>query len=153
MTKQGELRLALITHCTEFIENQLSHVHEAIAVAKNAAKEESKSSAGDKHETGKSHLQLTQENNSKHLANLQQQKRVIKLLENYVPDGTVKLGSLVQTTNGYYFIALGVGQVKVLNETVFVVSPVSPVGKVMLNKQQGDQAQFNALKFTINSIE
>lgn len=139
-------------HCTQFIEDQLSHVHEAIAVAKNAAKEESKSSAGDKHETGKSHLQLTQENNSKHLANLQQQKRVIKLLEGHESDGTVQLGSIVNTPKGIYYLAIGIGQVKIDNTTVFVVSPASPVGKAMMNKKVGEIATFNTLKLEIKEI-
>lgn len=146
------LKTKLISHCTQFIEDQLAHVHEAISLAKNAAKEESKSSAGDKHETGKSHLQLTQENNSKHLANLQQQKRVIKLLESCQASETVKLGSIVSTNKGVYYLAIGIGQVRVNQTLVYVVSPASPVGKAMMNRKIGEVVKFNALNIEIKEI-
>lgn len=152
MTDLTALKQDLITHCTAFIEKQLSHVHQAIEVAKSTAKEESKSSAGDKHETGKSHLQLTQENNSKHLNNLQQQKRVIKLLEAYDAKDFIQLGSLVDTSNGLYFLAIGVGQVKVNDITVFIVSPASPVGKALMHKQVNELAVFNQLNLQIKEI-
>ena len=67
MTKMNQFKQDLIAYCTEFVETQISHVQSAIDSAKESAQNESKSSAGDKHETGKSLMQLEQENNAQHL--------------------------------------------------------------------------------------
>ena len=78
MSQFTKERQDLINYCTTFIEDQINHVQSVIDSAKESAQNESKSSAGDKHETGKSLMQLEQENNALLLDNMLKQKPAIR---------------------------------------------------------------------------
>ncbi|MGB0806959.1 MAG: hypothetical protein ACPGRC_09730 [Salibacteraceae bacterium] len=145
-------RQELIKYCTSFIENQIKHVQSVIDSAKESAQNESKSSAGDKHETGKSLMQLEQENNAMLLDNMLKQKPAIKVLENFKPSSTVKMGSIIQASNGIYYIGIGIGVVKLLGKDYFIISPTAPVGKLFMGKQKGDEVSFNGKKIQIVEV-
>lgn len=152
MPNYQELKEALIQHCIDFIEEQINHVQTAINSAKESAQNESKSSAGDKHETGKSLMQLEQENNAQHLNKMLNLKRVIPLLKSYENGNEISIGSLVNTSQGLYYLALGIGVAKVMDSTVFVISPTSPIGKILQDKSVGDEVQFNGKSIQITSV-
>ena len=139
----------LIDYCTSFIENQINHVQAVINSAKESAQNESKSSAGDKHETGKSLLQLEQENNAILLQKMMTQKPVIQLLKDHKISETISLGSLIETNLGVYYIALGIGLVNLNDKKYFVISPSAPVGKLFIGKKVGDEVTFNNKNITI----
>ncbi|MFT4753926.1 MAG: transcription elongation GreA/GreB family factor [Salibacteraceae bacterium] len=149
MGELREVKVDLIQYCTSFIDNQINHVQAVINSAKESAQNESKSSAGDKHETGKSLLQLEQENNAILLRKMQSQKPVIQILKEYTPKETVSLGSLIETNLGFYFIAIGIGLVKLNTQDFFIISPTAPVGKLFIGKMIGDQVSFNGKNITI----
>lgn len=152
MTEMDQLKQALIEYCTQFVETQIKHVQTAIDSAKESAQNESKSSAGDKHETGKSLMQLEQENNAQHLSKMLGQKRIITLIQNHQNGGMIELGSLVETNVGYYYLALGIGKVEIESQTCFVISPTSPVGKVFQNKKADDKVTFNGKTIHILNV-
>lgn len=147
-----KLRVELIQYCADFIDNQINHIQEEIQSAKLSAQAESKSSAGDKHETSKSLLQLSQENNASLLANLWQQKPVIQQLAQAIPSECIGLGSIIDTDNGIYFIAIGIGAVKLNNNTYFVISPTAPVGKLCMGKKAGDTIVFRENRISILGV-
>ncbi len=152
MVKQEYLKAELIHYCTKFVENQIANVQMAIDSAKESAQNESKSSAGDKHETGKSLMQLEQENNAQHLNNMLNQKRIITLIQQRDHSPEISLGSLIETNSGYYFIAIGIGKVTIENTDVFIISPTAPVGKVFQGKTIGDEVKFNGRSIKITNI-
>lgn len=152
MTTLDQEKQQLIAYCSSFIEDQLNHVQTVIDSANESAKNESKSSAGDKHETGKSLLQLEQENNAQLLNNMLSQKRIISLLQNHEVTGQISLGSLVETDQGAYFIAIGIGKVQVKQKDYFVISPSSPVGLAFKNKKKGDEVTFNGKSMQILEV-
>jgi len=152
MANYPKLKEELIQYCIDFIEEQINHVQTAINSAKESAQGENKSSAGDKHETGKSIMQLEQENNAQHLNKMLNLKRVIPLLKNYEKSSNASIGSLVATSQGLYYLALGIGIVDISKEKVFVISPTSPIGKVLQGKTIGDQVKFNGKSFLIKEI-
>ena len=152
MTGFDHRREFLTRYCEWFIEEQISHVQNAINLAKESAQNEQKSSAGDKHETGKSLMQLEQENNSIHLQKMQNLQRVIPMLQSFTPSETVKLGSIVETSIGTYFVALGIGKVQFEGMDVFVISPASPIGKLLLSKKVGETVKFQNQLITITKV-
>ena len=149
LSKQKE---DLIAYCALFIENQINHVQEVINSAKESAQNESKSSAGDKHETGKSMMQLEQENNAILLDKMVGQKRVISILQNHKHSTEISLGSLIETSNGTYYIGIGIGIVELKKEKFFVISPTAPVGKLFIGKTIGDEVKFNGKTITILNV-
>lgn len=152
MVKHEHLKAELIQYCTKFIETQIAHVQAAIDSAKESAQNESKSSAGDKHETGKSLMQLEQENNAQHLNNMLNQKRIITLIQQRESSPEISLGSLIETNSGLYFIAIGIGKVSMDHADVFVISPTAPVGKIFQGKTIGDEVKFNGRSIKITNV-
>ena len=152
MANYSKLKEELIQYCIDFIDEQINNVQTAINSAKESAQNESKSSAGDKHETGKSLMQLEQENNAQHLNKMLNLKRVVPLLTNYESTGIVGMGSLVDTTQGLYYLSLGIGIVDLPIHKVFVISPTSPIGKMLQGKTIGDEVKFNGKFISIKKI-
>ena len=66
---------------------------------------------------------------------------------------TAQLGSLVQTPQGMYYLAISIGKVMLENKPYFVVSPASPIGKLLHGKKAGDEAVFNGRKISIKAVD
>jgi len=88
---------------------------------------ETKSSAGDKHETGRAMLQLEMEKAGQQLAIVNQMQAQIAKI-NVDTSGTKScLGSLIITNKFKYYLSISVGMVTIDSEDYFVVSPSSPI--------------------------
>jgi transcription elongation GreA/GreB family factor len=140
------IKKALLKSCNDFVQKKEMVILDTIASNKNDLFSETKSSAGDKHETGRAMLQLEMEKASQQLAIVNQMKETLQRLT--IEDATknVKLGSLVTTTKGTYFLAVSAGQVTIDKVTYFVVSTESPIGKQLLGKNIGEIIAFNTAK-------
>ncbi len=102
--------------------------------------QEGKSSAGDKHETAGAMVHLEMEKLSKQM---EEGRRQLSEVEKFHPDrvshiGQIQMGSLVQTTTGWYYLITSLGKLTVNGEACFVLSGASPLGRVMIGKQQGE---------------
>lgn len=119
----------------------------------DSAGNETKRTAGDKHETALAMLQIEQENNSRQLKEVLQQKAILEKLDPHLQTTMIVRGSLVETNKGHFYISLGLGKLKMEEKTVFAVSPDAPLGKLMLMKKAGDTFTFNNTDYKINNIE
>jgi transcription elongation GreA/GreB family factor len=108
-----------------------------------ALKSETKSTAGDKHETGRAMAQLEQEKLSNQLVKTTTLRNALsKVNPNQIHD-VIKYGSLVKTSKGYFFFSIGLGAVKVGSDEVFCMTATSPLGKELLGKKTGETIQLN----------
>lgn len=138
MANFPKLKQLLIAHCTTLLEQRILVAETAMKNAQESANSEDKSSAGDKYETSRAMGHLDRDMNAKQL--LVAKKELAELL-NINPETscvTPIKGALVQTNLAYFFIAIGVGLVKINELTVGVISPISPIALQLKNKQQGD---------------
>lgn len=143
--------------CLDFIDNRIKTIREAIQETQASADQETKSSAGDKYETGLSMMQLDME---KQAEQLQEAIRTRTALEhvrmaeemNSNANGAVKPGNAVETTNGNFYIAISAGQLKVNGQTYFAVSPATPIGSKLMGSKIGDNFSFNGKSYTVNKI-
>lgn len=133
----------LLEACSLFVDNRNLTVSTIMASAKKDLQTETKSSAGDKHETGRAMLQLEMEKASQQLVVISAMHEVLRKIDPTNNNGIAKLGSLIYTSQGNYFLAISVGQVSVSNKDYYVVSATSPIGKLLLGKQKGDTFLFN----------
>ena len=103
---------------------------------------------GDKYETGREMIQLELNQLNTQLAKAMSQKKELSRISLTKKYDKVAFGSLVETSQGTYFISIGLGKVG----DVFVISLASPVGKLMMNKTEGDSFEINAKKVAILKI-
>lgn len=138
--------------CEEFINNRLSSVNNIIKEIQEALLSETKSSAGDKHETGRAMLQLEREKTGQQLAEINKIKTVLKTINLKKQPKAVSLGSVVYTTQLNYFIAISAGKIEIKNESFFAVSANTPIGKLLIGKTIGDEINFRDKNFKILNL-
>ena len=146
MKDYTQLKEKLYNACLLFVQQKEETVLQTIASNKNDLFSETKSSAGDKHETGRAMIQLEMEKAGQQLSVLNEMKETLKRISIEESSEIIKLGSLIKTTKGTYFLSVSVGQVIMGKETYFVVSTDSPIGKQLLGKKVGGTIAFNDAK-------
>lgn len=110
-----------------------------------------KSSAGDKHETGRAmmeqelvRIQAQTEATRKQLNELQQMPST--------DSSVAAFGAAVRTKNGIYFLSVPVGRVLGTEEALFAISAGSPLGQLLLGKMAGASVSFRGNLFEILEV-
>jgi len=147
-----QVKIKLYQQCADFVDNRINNSLTAIKNAQESANTEVKSSAGDKHETGRAMAQLETEKNAIQLAESNKLKHVIGLIIPAKQFKRVELGALVMTNNGNYYISVSIGKMTLDSVIYFGVSAVSPIGQALLNHKVDDEILFNGRKFLIKEI-
>ncbi len=140
--------------CLNLVEQRIATASEALKQAQEASTDDTKSSAGDKFETGREMAQQDINRNKQLLADAQQQKAVLQSLKDVPATGkTVRNGSLVTTDNGNFYISISAGQLQVNNDIYFAISLASPIGKLFMGRSVGDSIMFNGKSYLIKGVE
>lgn len=146
------VKLELFKACKHFVENRAQTIHEIISSCQYALQSETKSSAGDKHETGRAMLQLEMEKALQQLVSIEQMQAVLYKINIEIIPVTAALGSVVRTSLGNYFLAIGMGKIEMDKNEYYAVSTSSPIGKILLGKKAGETVIFNEKKLIIENI-
>lgn len=147
------LKQKLYQSCETFIEERFQAIQKTIKELQKALLSETKSSAGDKHETGRAMLQLEREKTGQQLAEINKTKMVLSKVNPEKQSNVVTLGSLVYTNQSNYFIAISAGNLVVDNESFYAISANTPIGKLLIGKTKGDNINFNGKSIEIKKIE
>ena len=142
----------LYQECVFYVEKREQTIQEIINSNKKALLSETKSSAGDKHETGRAMLQLEMEKASQQIAVVHQMKETLAKVDTANSHDLIRLGSVIITENMNYFIAISLGKTTINNKDYFIISSSSPIGKMFLGKKEGDKVVFNGNSIIIQSI-
>lgn len=146
------LKSKLYQLCVEFVEGRISSIKHAISDAQASANNETKSTAGDKHDTSRAMMQLEVEQKSKQLAETLKLKETLSKFSAEKESMEVDLGSLVQTSSAAYYISISAGKLDLEGKTYFAISGASPIGQQLLGKKAGDSFQFNGRTFEILEV-
>jgi hypothetical protein len=147
-----EIKEALFRQCEAFANKRLQTVEAVISSNQLALQSETKSSAGDKHETGRAMLQLEMEKAGQQLAGIMHMKEILAKVDLLKTSKNVRLGSIIFTEKVNYFLSISAGQLFVSDKTYFAVSVSSPIGKLLLGKQENDVISFNGMLYKVQKI-
>jgi hypothetical protein len=139
-----ELKEAALKHCQTFVAERLDRLNRQAKEISDALTSETKSSAGDKHETGRAMLQLEREKLGAQLAEGEKMQALLHKVPTKTTSTSVGLGSMVKTTTSMYFIAISAGEYRYENQRVFCISPATLIGKLVMGKQTGDSFTFQS---------
>ena len=142
----------LYNACVEFINKREQTVIGIISSNQKALTSETKSSAGDKHETGRAMLQLEMEKASQQLEGIYTLKTILTKVTIDDSSEHVKLGSLIITNQANYFLAISVGEINIGTKKYYAISPSSPIGNLLLGKRVGEEFVFNKKTITIDEV-
>ncbi len=121
--------------------------------SQEGATSEDKSTAGDKHETGRAMMHLEQEKLHKQLAEAENMVADLQRIDSSNQQNTVQLGTLVFTDRTTFYMAAGLGKVTYENKDYFVVSVQAPIAKLMMGKRLGERFSLNGTEYVITGIE
>ncbi len=146
------VRRKLYDFCREYITLRSSRLRNNMSGMMESLESETKSSAGDKHETGRAMIQLELEKLGNQLAEIQKLEEQFKKVSQTSGNDTISLGSVVHTDMQYYYIAISAGAVALENTTYYAIAPNSPIGMLLMGKKVGASFSFNGKKITITAI-
>jgi len=138
--------------CIVIVRGKMETILAALKAQQEAANNETKSSAGDKFETGRAMAHFEQE---KLGSQFNETSKLEKLLVSVNPlkiCTIVETGSLVKTNTGWFYISVAIGSILVKNQKVFVVSPSAPLVQKMLGLSKGDVFLFNGNSFEVEEV-
>lgn len=149
-----KIKKALIGICREQLQEAYQKSSAQMESLRTALGSEVKSSAGDKHETGRAMIQLEMERTASRMGQQEEQLQVFERQIAASKDhGTIVApGCLVVTDEGMYFIAVSLGLVEVLGHRVPVLSLMSPIGQVLKGKRVGEAFVFKGKAVRITAI-
>lgn len=138
--------------CVNFVENRFQTIQNTIKEIQESLTSETKSSAGDKHETGRAMLQLEREKAGNQLAEIQKIKEALFKINFETISEKIVVGSVVYTSKANYFIAISAGELQLGKELFYAISASTPIAKLLLGKTIGDQINFRDQDFKIIKV-
>lgn len=147
------LKKKLHAHCDNYIREKLKVLERRKKELKLALDSEDKSSAGDKHETGRAMIQIEREKNSNRIKEIESVKKNLVLVKSIEPSTiNVKIGSIIFTKNNNYFISISSEIYKSDIIKIYCISPNTPIAKAYLGKKVGNIVNFNDIESKIEKI-
>lgn len=111
----------------------------------------SKSTAGDKHETGRSMMEAELVRAEKQLQKALRLRADLRSLPTMRQE-LAESGALVATSRGTFFLSVPWGKVEVGGAVYFALSPAAPLAQMMLGKSAGDSFIFQGNDYQIISV-
>ncbi len=143
-SKKSEIQANL----RSILEKTLEEARKEYVLSKESRDSDTKSSAGDKFETGREMMQKEMDKLSALVDNTLNSLSKLDRLANLPPAAVITEGSLVETDQETYFISIGYGKL----DTVYAISIESPLGIELKGKKVGDRVEMRGRIITIKSI-
>jgi len=146
----------LIKLISQKLSGKIQNFEKLIAETR-ASNNDTKSSMGDKYETGREMLQ-------QEINNLQVQLNEVLKQQDFLKTSFDKLrmtkkfdkaekGAIVKTERGLFFISVSLGELSFEHQKIICISPESPLAKAMNGKQKGDVFSLNNMSQKIVDIQ
>mgnify|MGYP001576449164 CR=1 FL=1 len=148
----SQLKRDLHHYCQQFVAERIAAIELAIAAARASSNDDTKSSAGDKYETGRAMAQLEIDKNTTQLLEAQQLQQVLNKINPELQLDKVMSGSLVKTPGMTFYISIPAGKIELAGTTYYAISPASPIGKALMGKQKGEEVVFNSKLMMIEEL-
>lgn len=145
-------KAAIIVELRHLLDQRIAEAEAAIAAAKESRNEDTKSSAGDKYETGREMMQMEINKNELQLGKALVLKQDLSRVDASRDCTQAEFGSVVVTDKESYFIAIAAGKVQVHGTTYHAISMASPLGNALAEKRVGDTIQFQGRQWTIRTL-
>lgn len=149
----SDIKTRLHNLCLTYADERIANATEAIKAARDSSTDDTKSSAGDKYETGRAMMQLDIDRQTLQLGEAQKLKMFLERMEPENVSDTVQNGSLAYTNQGIFYLAISIGQVELDKQKYFVISAASPIGAQLMKQKKGAKFSFNGKPYEITAIE
>lgn len=142
----------IVAQAGSLFRKRLEELEHHILAVQESANQESKSSMGDKYETGRAMAQNEVFMLRTQLENLRLESGKFEATDFTPERQECAAGSLVQTENGWFLLSAALGKVPVSGGAVMCISLDSPLGKALSGKKKGELFSVNGKEGRILEI-
>ena len=147
------LKQKIYHHYLNVINDKIVMLQKVLADLKESSSNETKSTAGDKHETALAMLQIEQANVQGQLQEALTKKMILEKINPDLRASIIVNGSLIKTNRGYLWMSAALGKIQIENINVIALSQQSPLGQKLLGLKTGDSTGINNIEYLIEDIE
>jgi transcription elongation GreA/GreB family factor len=97
-------------------------------------------------------MHIEQEKLNRKLAEILEQKTILDKIDIASTSRKIALGSLVQANGMFLFVSTALPKISIDDNTVFAVSPQSPLGSKLMGNIVGFEFEINTTKYLVESI-
>ena len=124
-------------HLINELRQRETHLLKELELLREDVAGDTKSTAGDKHETGRAMNQLEQERLLGQLQTVRSQLNLVIKIDPTINITSASFGSLIESNLGYFFISVGIGQLNFEGTNVFCIGQEAPISKFLSGKSEG----------------
>jgi transcription elongation GreA/GreB family factor len=144
---------ALHAACLASLRERLALAQAGVQAAQESANSETKSSAGDKYETGREMASQERERQAAQLHETQQLLGALQKLSPELAADTVRLGAAVATSLGLFYVSVAAGRLRTAEGVEFVaVSATAPLVQALAGRRAGEHTAFNGKQIRIEAV-
>ena len=137
------LKEQIINQLISILDEKLSHLNNHSKDLNDALSSETKSTAGDKHDTSRAMVHLEQEKVQHQFSSLQHQRYQLLSYLNSIPSDEVVAGSLIQTEHNTFLVGIGLGKQHLNGSIIYCIGAETPLAHQLLRKKVSDEFFFN----------
>ncbi|MDB4088030.1 GreA/GreB family elongation factor [Flavobacteriales bacterium] len=142
-----------INACEILLKEKINGINGIMNETQSSANTDTKSSAGDKHETSRAMAHLENERLGGQLNVLKNQLETIYSINPKSSNSKISLGSIIECQDFIFFISTGLGKIKHLDRSLFfAIANDSPIAINLKNKKVGDEISIGNKSQTILNI-
>jgi hypothetical protein len=138
--------------CLQLLQERIDNAATAMNVAQETANNQEKSSVGDKYETARAMGQIDRDMNAKQLYEAQLDFRFVEGIVTNEINATVKAGSVFKLDSTTFFVAVGLGSIKINDENIIVISYKSPLFEQVKQIKTGADILFQNRKQKLTTV-
>lgn len=146
------LKQQLYQACTQQLSERLTQLETRFADLDAALTQETKSSVGDKYETGRAMIHLERDKLLQQKAVVLQQQQQLAAIDPKQNTSVAGLGSVVLTNQQAFYLAIGLGKLTVDAAVYYALTGASPVGQLLWNKKAGDAFEFRGKSYQVLEV-
>lgn len=146
------LKAVLYESCTFYLQTRLEVIEQRLNDLNDSLEAETKSSVGDKYETGRAMLHLEKDKQMQQLAVLLNHKKQLHGIDPKIEYKLVEQGALVKTNHGIFYLSIPAGKLKIDNKAYFAITLASPIGQLLFQKGVGDVFEFRGRSYVLEAI-
>ncbi|MDX1720699.1 MAG: transcription elongation factor [Salegentibacter mishustinae] len=139
----NSIKERLYKACEAYVEERIKRIEAAMAGLESDLENETKSSAGDKYETGREMINLEINKLAEQLQQFKNLRNTLKVAKSRTNHGFAQLGTAVKTNMANYFIAIPADRIIVDGDEYFAIGANSPIAQLLLHKKAGEEITFN----------
>ena len=146
------MKSEILDDCREELKSKKLILSKEIEAIKDSMGSDTKSSAGDKYETGREMMNQEKDKLQSQLSVIDRQIGSLNQINTNKQFEQIDFGAFVKTSVAQYFISISYGKISIKSADVFMISAVTPLAQLMMGKKAGEKINWNGKEILIEEV-